>query len=82
MSYCQNVWDIKSVEVPNPSLNPVQRVRSHSYLHLQESASLERGDESYHSNMLNLEDRSGSIDKQDANSKQSLDKFYHLKEKN
>lgn len=34
ISYCQNVWKIKSVEVPNPATNPVQRVRSHNYLHL------------------------------------------------
>lgn len=34
VTYCQQVWNIKSVEVPNPSLNPVMRVRSHSYLHL------------------------------------------------
>lgn len=41
--------------MPNPSLNPVQRVRSHSYLHMQETGSLERETESYHSNMFNLE---------------------------
>ena len=69
VSYCQLVWNMKSVEVPNPSLNPVQRVKSHSYLHLQENASLERGDESYHSNMLNLEDKSGS---REANSRESM----------
>ena len=61
VQYCQSVWNIKSVEVPNPSLNPGLRVRSHSYLHLQESGSLERGDESYHSNMFNLDDVKDNI---------------------
>ena len=34
VQYCSDVWQIKSVEVPNPSLSAVQRVKSHSYLHL------------------------------------------------
>jgi hypothetical protein len=71
VQYCQNVWSVKAVEVPNPSLNPVQRVRSHSHLHLQESASLERGDDSYHSHMINLDD------KMKDNSDASMDKIYH-----
>ena len=62
--------------MPNPSLNPVQRVRSHSYLHLQESGSLERGDESYHSNMFNLEERNGDQLGIDSRSGESLDKIY------
>lgn len=82
VQYCSDVWQIKSVEVPNPSLNPVQRVRSHSYLHLQESNSLERGEESYHSNMFNFEERSDDYEKSKGNSKQSLDKFYEIKKHN
>jgi len=53
VSYCQSVWSIKSIEVPSPSLNPVNRIRSHSYLHLQDSADMLRDEESYHSNMFN-----------------------------
>jgi len=60
VSYCQNVWRIKAVEVPTPALNPVQRVRSHSYLHLQEG-SLERGEDSYNSNMFNLEESGRAV---------------------
>jgi hypothetical protein len=50
-------------------------VRSHSYLHLQESGSLERGDESYHSNMFNLEEGKGGPDIE-SRSGESLDKIY------
>ena len=73
VQYCQNVWSVKAVEVPNPSLNPVQRVRSHSYLHLQESASLDRGDDSYHSHSINLDE------KMKDNSDVSMDKFKNKK---
>ena len=46
--YSTDVWDIKSVEVPNPALNPTHRIRSHSHLHLnQENSSLDRGMQSY-----------------------------------
>ena len=83
VSYCQIVWNIKSVEVPNPSLNPVHRVRSHSYLHLQESGSLERGDESYHSNMFNLEENvknvGADLGSGDSRSGESLDKIYKIR---
>lgn len=78
VSYCQSVWNIKSVEVPNPSLNPVQRVRSHSYLHLQESGSLEGAGESYHSNMFNLEENvgTGEINQGSQKSGESFEKLY------
>lgn len=83
VSYCQSVWSIKAVEVPNPSTNPVHRVRSHSYLHLQESGSLERDDESYHSNMFNFDD--GKVPAEghshDSRSGQSFDKIYKQKKK-
>ena len=57
VTYCQSVWNVKSVEVPNPSLNPVQRLRSHSHLHLQETGSMDRGEDSYQANLMNLEDQ-------------------------
>ena len=67
---------MKAVEVPNPSLNPVQRLRSHSHLHLQESGSLEPVTESYHSNMFDLADNGRGINEQtshDSRSKSSID---------
>ena len=91
VSYCQQVWNIKSVEVPNPALNPVHRVRSHSYLHMQESGSLERGDDSsYHSNMFAPDGealpagqggtlKSGDINSFDSKSGESLDKVFKPK---
>ena len=76
VQYCQQVWSIKSVEVPNPALNPVSRVRSHSYLHMQEG-SMERGDESYSSNMFNLEEH-GRVDNHSIDSRgDSVDKLYN-----
>jgi len=76
VQYCQQVWSIKSVEVPNPALNPVSRVRSHSYLHMQEG-SMERGDESYSSNMFNLEEH-GRVDNHSLDSRgDSVDKLYN-----
>ena len=81
VQYCQQVWSIKSVEVPNPALNPVLRVRSHSYLHLQEG-SLERGDESYSSNMFNLEEH-GRVDNHSLDSRgDSVDKLYNKSREN
>ena len=56
ISFCQNVWKIKSVEVPNPATNPVQRIRSHNYLHLQDSGSLAGGEDSYTPSMQKLDE--------------------------
>ena len=83
ITYCERVWSIKAVEVPNPATNPVHRVRSHSYLHLQESGSLERDDESYHSNMFNFDDGKGPTEghSHDSRSGQSFDKIYKQKNK-
>jgi hypothetical protein len=55
--------------VPNPSTNPVHRIRSHNYLHLQDSNSLERGDESYHSNMFNFDENGKNVDSNSHNSR-------------
>lgn len=82
VEYCKEVWQIKSVEVPNPSLNPGKRVKSHSYLQLQ-SSSIDRGDESYHSSMFKLEENSHEKEGlSQGNSKTSMDKFDQIKKMN
>ena len=75
ITLCEKVWSIKAVEVPNPTLAPGLRVRSHSYLHLQEG-SLERGEDSYNSNMFNLEETGHIGENGSMNSKgDSVDKL-------
>ena len=43
--YCEHVWDIPPVEVPKPSLNATNRVRSWSNLLSQECLRGSRGEE-------------------------------------
>mmetsp|Transcript_32841 Transcript_32841/g.50181 ORF Transcript_32841/g.50181 Transcript_32841/m.50181 type:complete len:220 (+) Transcript_32841:2366-3025(+) len=84
VSFCQEVWNMKAVEVPNPSMNPVQRLRSHSHLHLQESGSLEPVTESYHSNMFDLAENGRSLNEQNSQESsrgESLDKIYRQTKK-
>ena len=77
VSLCESVWNIKAVEVPNPSTNELQRVRSHNILNMQESGSLERGDESYHSNMFNYDEggRAALCEDNSRSDIKSFDKF-------